>query len=148
MLSVDFIRGILTYSSLMFLHLYWTFHSIHPSIIHYLPLKSWLFCHTGAAALLQDPSGCRRCLPKSLSLSLVTLQNKLKLSVIYPDFMTIKLYNQCESCVWIRVTNSSTFSLGVGLFQGSPSSPILFLIHGQDPKIASVRRLSALRTTE
>lgn len=138
----------MTYSSLTFLHLYWTFHSIHPSI-HYLPLiQSWLFCHTGAAALLRDPSGCRSCFPKSLSLSLVTLQNKLKLLVIYPDFMTIKLYNQCESCVWIRVTNSSTFSLGVGIFQGSPSSPILFLIHGQDPKIASVRRLSAFRTTE
>jgi len=38
------------------------------------------------------------------------------------------LYKQSESCVRILGTKSSTFSVGVGLRQGCPLSPILFLI--------------------
>jgi len=38
------------------------------------------------------------------------------------------LYKQSESCVRILGTKSSTFSVGVGLCQGCPLSPILFRI--------------------
>ena len=38
------------------------------------------------------------------------------------------LYKQSESCVRILGTKSSTFSVGVGLRQGCPLSPILFVI--------------------
>ncbi len=38
------------------------------------------------------------------------------------------LYNQSESCIRIPCTESSMFSVGVGLCQGSPLSSILFVI--------------------
>ena len=38
------------------------------------------------------------------------------------------LYNQSDSCVRILGTKSNTFLVGVGLCQGCPLSPILFVI--------------------
>lgn len=38
------------------------------------------------------------------------------------------LYNQSESCVRILGTKSSTFPVGVGLRQGCPLSPVLFVV--------------------
>ncbi len=45
-----------------------------------------------------------------------------------PGLLLRSLYNQSESCVHILGTKSSTFSVGVGLRQGCPLSPILFVI--------------------